>query len=334
LGRDREFKIGVDVGENDAEPRQFVECAVTAEGSGFDSIWFGDHFMPWIDVGGKSAFVWSVMGSALERTERIRMGPDVTCPIGGRFHPAIIAQAAATLDNMYPGRFMLGVGSGEAVNEARFFLERTGRWPRWRERIERLVEAVTLMRELWTKDDYFTFQGKYFTMSDVRLYTKPKTNIPIYFSAMGPKAAAYAGRFGDHLVTIASPSRCKDVIFPNFEEGRRIEGKDQTEAEKMVLVNFAIGRPESILSKLKSKDASFLAKGAFENPDPRRVEASGASLDDASVKEYFHICPKIEDLSDVANLYLDVGADHIVFSTGANPKLIREIGGALLPRLH
>jgi len=96
----------------------FVECVQLAEKYDFDTAWFGDHLCPFIHRGMKSAFVWSLFGTALERTKRIRVGPDVTCPIGGRYHPFILAQAAATLDNMYPGRLAVGVGSGEAINES------------------------------------------------------------------------------------------------------------------------------------------------------------------------------------------------------------------------
>src|SRR5437867_9338876 len=98
---------------------------------------------------------------------------------------------------MYPARFLLGVGSGEAVSEARFFRS----MPRWRERTERLIESITLMKKLWYSEEYFTFEGKYFGLTDVFLYTKPKTRIPIYFSAIGKKAAAIAGTYGDNLVT-------------------------------------------------------------------------------------------------------------------------------------
>jgi coenzyme F420-dependent glucose-6-phosphate dehydrogenase len=320
------LKFGVDVGENDADPAEFVECALAAEGSGFDSVWFGDHFMPWVHIGGKSAFVWSVMSSALERTERIRIGPDVTCPIGGRFHPAIVAQAAATLDNMYPGRFSLGVGSGEAVNEARFFLEQMGRWPRWSERIERLCEAVALIRQLWSSEGYFTFEGRFFRMADVQLYTRPKTKIPIYFSAMGAKAAIYAGKVGDNLVTVAPPAKCKNTLFPNFEKSLRQEGRNPTEAEKMVLINFVIGDAEESLKKLKSKDACYLTAGAFDEPDPRRIQASGLSLDDEVVKENYYLCHSATELPQVIEAYQEAGASQLVFATGANPELIRRVG--------
>lgn len=328
------LKLGVDVGENDALPRQFLECALLAEGEGFDSVWFGDHFMPWIHTGGKSVFIWSLLASSLERTNWIHMGPDVTCPIGGRFHPAIVAQAAATLDSMYPGRVMLGVGSGEAVNEARFIQGHDRNWPTWKERIERLAEAVTLIRQLWTTEGYFTFNGKYFTMQDVTLYTKPKTRIPIYFAAMGPKAAAYAGRFGDNLITIRSPRTCHDVIFPKFNEGITIQGKRPDEAEKMVLINMAIGDPKESVKKLRSGWAGFLAEGAFDDPDPRHIEASAATVEENMIREYFQLLPKVEDLIDLAKEYQKAGADHVVFQTGPSPDLIRSIARRVLPHLR
>lgn len=328
-----EFKIGIDVGENEAEPKQFLECAVLAEREGFDSFWFGDHFMPWIHTGGKSVFIWSILASSLERTSRIPMGPDVTCPIGGRFHPAIVAQAAATLNNMYPGRFMLGVGSGEAVNEARFFLQH-GSWPRWKERIERLAEAITLMRELWAHEDYFTFKGEFFSMKDVKLYTKPRTKIPIYFSAIGPKSATYAGKYGDHLITFTSPETCRKIIFPKFSEAASAEGKDPNKTEKMTLVNFALGDPEASIKKLKSGWAGFLAKGAFDEPDPRRVEASASTVDDELIRQYFQLCPRVDDLAEVAVRYREAGANHVVFETGPSPELISSIARTVLPRLR
>jgi len=327
------LKIGVDVGENEAEPRQFLECAILAEKQGFDSFWFGDHFMPWIHTGGKSVFIWSLLASSLERTDRIPIGPDVTCPIGGRFHPAIVAQAAATLDNMYPGRFMLGVGSGEAVNEARFFHEHGG-WPRWKERIERLAEAITLMRELWAREDYFTFKGKFFSMQDVILYTKPRTKIPIYFSAIGPKSASYAGKFGDHLITFASPETCRDVIFPKFDEAASAAGKDPRKAEKMILVNFALGDPKESIKRLKQGWAGFLAKGAFDEADPRLVEASASSVDDDVIREWFQLCPTVEHLAEVGERYREAGANQVVFETGPSPELIRSIAHEVLPRLR
>ena len=120
------LKISVNLGESYNDPISFVECAVIAEKYGFDTVWFGDHLLPWIHNQNKSAFVWSVIPIALDRTKRINVGVLVTSQIGGRYHPLIIGQAAATVDNLFPNRFRLGVGSGEAVNESNFF---DNRWP-------------------------------------------------------------------------------------------------------------------------------------------------------------------------------------------------------------
>lgn len=326
----KKIKIGIDLGENEKEPRDFVNCAILAEQLGFDTVWFGDHFMPWIHTGGRAAFVWSVMAAALERTERIVMGPNVTCIIDGRYHPALIAQAAATLDNMFPGRLAVGVGSGEAVNEAPFFMDRWGRWPPWSERIKRTVEGVMLMRKLWTSNEYVSFQGEFFKIRDIYLYTKPKTEIPIYFSALGKKAAFYAGMYGDHLITIATPEKCKEVIFPNFEEGLRKSNRKQ-EAEKMVLLNVAIGRIEEEISKLRSGMAGTLLRGAFETADPRVVESYAATVSDNQIREGFILVEKVSELEKVVDSYVKVGANHIVFGTGAKPDIITAIGKEILP---
>lgn len=212
---------------------RFVECAHLADRYDFEAAWFGDHLLPFFHRKNETScpFVWSVFGTALERTRGIKTGPNVTSPIGGRFHPFVIAQAAATLDNMYPGRFLLGVGSGEGINEARFF---PAGYPKWKERIERLAEAVVLIKRLWESQDYFTFDGKYFTMKDIYLYTKPRTQIPIYFSAMGKKAASYAGTYGDNLVTQGPVEKCRDIIS-EFESSAIKMGKEPSRMEKLVL---------------------------------------------------------------------------------------------------
>src|SRR5208283_4826164 len=175
------MEISVNLGENDYDPQVFVDAAVYADKLGFRTVWFGDHIFPWYHSGKRSSFAWSVMPAALAKTTRIKVGPWVTVPTGARYHPAIIAQASATIDNMYPGRFSLGVGTGEAVNERSFFNDK---WPTWNERIERLTEGLALTKMLWESDKPFNFTGKYFSSDFFYMYTKPKTRIPIYFSAV------------------------------------------------------------------------------------------------------------------------------------------------------
>jgi G6PDH family F420-dependent oxidoreductase len=323
------LKISVNVGEGYNDPMRFVECAVIAEKYGFNTIWFGDHLLPWIHNQNKSAFAWSVMPSALERTKTIKVGPIVTSPIGGRYHPAIIGQAAATLDNMYPSRFQLGVGSGEAINETNFF---PNGWPRWQERIERLTEAVVLIKSMWESEGYFAYQGKYFNMDNFYLYTKPKTKIPIYFAAQGKKASSYAGIYGDHLVTVNSPDICRNVIFPTFDESARKVGKDPSKMEKMVEVSlYFADKNEGVEEVRRSGEAGFFSDGSFDETDPRKVQEMSLMVSDETILANFCFVSSPDDIIGAIEKYWSAGATHVELVTHSFPDKIKLIGERVLP---
>jgi len=323
------LKLSVNIGEGYKDPLNFVKCAIVAEKFGFDTVWFGDHLLPWAHNQNKSAFVWSVMPSALERTKRIKVGPVVTSPIGGRYHPLIIGQAAATLDNMYSGRFQLGVGSGEAINEANFF---SNSWPKWPERMGRLTEAIVIMRKMWESEEVFSFRGKYFKIVNFFLYTKPKTKIPIYFAAQGRKAASYAGIYGDHVVTVNSPNTCRDVIFPAFEESAKRVGKDPSKMEKMAEVLLHFGEKDKGIEQVRrSGNAGFLAKGSFSETDPRKVQELSYTVYDETIKAIFNIVSSKDDIIEIIENYELAGATHIELVTHAFAEKIRFIGEKVLP---
>lgn len=321
------FKISVDLGESYNDPMQFIECVEVAAKYQFEAAWFGDHLFPFIHSARRSSFVWSMFPTALDRTHRLKVGPDVTCPIGGRYHPFIIAQAAATIDNMYPGRFLLAVGSGEAINEARFL----HKWPKWKERMDRLVEAVRLIRLLWNSDDYFSFDGHYFSSKDLFLYTKPKAKIPIYFSALGSKAATLAGTYGDHLVTINSVEKVPE-IFAKFEAAASVAGKDSMKMEKMVLVGPMFSDERTGIDELKrTHEAAYLAEGAFDMQDPREIERKSANLTDDMLAKMMYFCPTPEDVIELVARYQKAGATHVAIATQSDPAKIRMIGEKVLP---
>ncbi len=323
------LKISVNIGEGYNDPMRFVECAAVAEKYGFDTVWFGDHLSPWIHSQNRSAFVWSVMPAALDRTKRVKVGPAVTSPIGGRYHPLIIGQAAATLDNMYPGRFQLGVGSGEAVNEANFF---PNGWPTWQERIERLAEAVVLMKSMWESNEYFRHQGKYFKIQNFYLYTKPETQIPIYFAAQGRKAASYAGIYGDHLVTVNSPENCREVIFPAFEEAARKVGKDLSKMEKMVEVPVYFANKNTGVEEVRrSGEAGFFAEGSFNETDPRKIQAMSNTVSDETILANFYFASSPDDIIEAIEKYWYAGATHVELVTHSFPDRIELIGEKVLP---
>ncbi|MEU4804562.1 TIGR03557 family F420-dependent LLM class oxidoreductase [Actinosynnema sp. NPDC023587] len=173
-------------------PRELVRQAERAEAAGFERLWISDHFHPWNGEQGQSPFVWSVIGALSEAT-RLPITTAVTCPTT-RIHPAIVAHAAATAAVQCEGRFVLGVGSGEALNEHVL----GDPWPPAPVRLEMLEEAVEVIRALHTGDEV-DHHGKHYTVENARLYTVPERPVPVYVSAFGPKAAKLAGRIGDGL---------------------------------------------------------------------------------------------------------------------------------------
>ena len=199
--------IGYAMSSEEHQPNDLVQQARQAEEAGFTFALISDHYHPWIDRQGHSPFVWCVIGGIAQATERLRLGTGVTCPIM-RIHPAIIAQAAATATAMMPGRFFLGVGTGENLNE--HILGQ--RWPPHDVRLAMLEEAVAVMRQLWQGGQQ-THRGQYYTVENARLYTLPPAPPPVMVAASGPKAAEAAGRLGDGLISTAP----QDQLVQQFE---------------------------------------------------------------------------------------------------------------------
>ena len=170
-------------------PRDLLHYGVLAEELGFDSAVVSDHFHPWRDTGGHAPFSFAWLGALGASTKRIRMGTSVVTPTF-RYHPAIVAQASATLGLLFPDRFFLGVGSGESMNETPVT---AADWPEPGERVRRLREAVRLMRKLWT-EDYVTFEGKYYRTREAKIFDKPKQPVPLYIAGAGPQVAEFAGK--------------------------------------------------------------------------------------------------------------------------------------------
>jgi G6PDH family F420-dependent oxidoreductase len=207
------MRIGYFLSSEEYSPVELVRQAKLAEEAGFEALWISDHFHPWNDTQGESAFVWSAIG-AISQVCSLPITTAVTCPTV-RIHPAIIAQAAATSAVLTGGKFILGVGSGEALNE-----HITGaRWPSIQQRLEMLEEAVELIRELW-KGEFTTRHGTHYTVENARIYSRPQTPPPIYISGFGPLAAALAGRIGDGFVTTSPDSDAIDVFRRNGGTGK------------------------------------------------------------------------------------------------------------------
>jgi G6PDH family F420-dependent oxidoreductase len=188
------MRIGYFLSSEEYSPAEMIEQAKGAERAGFTGLWISDHYHPWVDAQGQSAFVWSTIG-ALSQACRLPITTAVTCPTV-RIHPAVIAQAAATSAVLTGGRFRLGVGTGEALNEHIF----GDAWPAEDVRLEMLEEAVEIMRELW-RGDTVSHRGKHYTVENARLYTLPSAPVEVLVSGFGPKSTEFAGRIGDGYVS-------------------------------------------------------------------------------------------------------------------------------------
>jgi len=200
-------------------PIEVTRYAVAAEAAGFTGVMAADHFQPWVPGQGQAPFVWNVLTAMGERTSG-DLGPGVTCP-SFRFHPAIVAQASATLAAMYPGRHWLGIGSGEALNEH----VTAGYWPEAPERLERMWEAVEVIGKLFSGKDV-KHRGTYFRMETARLWTMPDVPPPIFIATSGPLTAKRAGRLADGIITPGATAEKLSALLGRFDAGAGEAGKE------------------------------------------------------------------------------------------------------------
>ena len=326
------LRFGFDLDGAWLEPREHLLSAQLAEELGFDSVWMGDHLFPWFHDEAQAPAVWPWLGAALSSTASIRIGPDVAVPIGGRYHPLLVAQQAATLDNMFPGRFLLGVGTGQAMSEERFL----GRWPDWKERGERLREALALMRKFWTADDYFDWDGKYFPAKKLYLYTRPAGKIEIYVSARGEKAAKIAGELGDHIMTPISDPRVVRSVLNAFDHALSGRGKDPRQAMHIAYVETCVGNVRELVSLLRRGPAAAgLVDSARNEMDPRKIQRLGSQAAEADIIRHHHIVPNAADLIPGVQALLDAGCDYILFADESRKHndTMRKLTSDVIPHL-
>jgi len=322
------IEISINLAISDRDPHAVVDAVVYAEEMGFLTVWINDHIFPWYHSGKRSSFAWSMMPAALEKTDKVRVGPWVTPPIGARYHPAIIAQAMATLDNMYPGRLRLGVGTGEALNERPFW---NGRWPKWDERMDRLSEGIRLIRQMWESQEPFSFEGKYFSSDFYYLYTKPKRKISIYQSAIGKRAAHEAGLQADGLITVGprnDPQKLKEVVLPAYVQGRQ-EANKEGMGKVAVELMFSFKTPEDLL-KTSWKKLGIHRKDSWSIPTPVAVEEEGAKVTVEELRGGMAFCRNWKDVVKLIDAYRKVGVTEVNIDPGCDRKKIREFAKNVL----
>lgn len=313
-------EIGYAISSEEHQPNDIVKHAQLAEEAGFTYALISDHFHPWIDAQGHSPFVWSVIGGIATATKRLQLGTGVTCPTV-RTHPAIIAQAAATSAAMMPGRFFLGVGSGEALNE-----HIVGqRWPETEIRLAMLEEAVAVMRLLWQGGNQ-SHHGQYYTVENARLYTLPEEPVKVMVGASGPKAAELAGRIGDGYVGTSPDAKTIQAFEKAGGKGPRYG---------QMTVCWAKDEKAALQTAHKIwPNAAIPGELGQELPSPAHFEQAAQLVTPEKVAETVVIGPDAAKYLAKIEEYVKAGYDHVyIHQVGPDQEgFIRFAEREILPR--
>jgi G6PDH family F420-dependent oxidoreductase len=300
------MRIGYKLSTESFGPQEIIRQAVRAEEAGFDFVEMSDHFHPWLDVQGHSGFTWTMLGAIAARTDRIGLATGVTCPTV-RYHPAIVAQAAATLALVSGNRFTLGIGAGERLNE---HVVGQG-FPAVAERHERLREALEIIRLLWS-GGYHSYQGKYLRLEDARVFDLPDPLPVIAVAASGQASARIAAELGSGLFATEAK--------PQIVETYRAAGGDGPRYAEVPLA-FAGDEDQAIQAVLeKSRWALSGWKVMSELPNPVNFDAASRWYDSDDVRQMFSLGPTVDAHLAAVRPYLDAGFDHIVLqNAGPDP---------------
>jgi len=311
------------------QPDKLLTHAVLADKYGFETLWTSDHFHPWAHTNAAGGFAWVWMASAAERSRNIKIGTSVTAPIL-RYHPAIVAQAFATLAYMYPERVFLGLGAGEALNESPLGYA----WPSPKQRVEMLEEAVIVIKRLWS-GDFVSFEGEYYRLKKAKLYTKPDKPIKIYVAAGGPKVAELAGRYADGLL-LDSLDRAN--LFRAFENGAKKAGKEVASLEKVAEIMVSYDEDYDAALKACRFWAGCMLPVFFKYDiyDPREIEAHGEYVGDEAIAKSWIIGTTAEEHLKGIEEYMKTGFNHLYFTSSSpdEPKFIKFYGEKILPYIR
>ena len=291
-------EYGYALSSEEHAPADIVRNARAAEEAGFSFAMISDHFHPWTDAQGQSGFVWSMIGAISQATDRLRLGTGVTCPMI-RTHPAIIAHAAATSATLMPGRFFLGVGTGENLNEHIL----GDHWPAPDERLEMLEEAIDVMRLLW-QGGYQTHRGKHYTVENARLYTLPDEPVEIAVAAAEPRAAELAGRLGDAFVNTSADAETIEQFDAAGGKGKPKYGQ--------VTGCWASSEEEAVRTvKAIWPNAGLGGDLSYELPLPRHFEQASENVTEDDLREALPCGPDAEQWLEEIREYERAGYDHI-----------------------
>ena len=306
------IKIGYKASAEQFSPSQLLDFAVLAEQSGFESLFISDHFQPWRHTGGHAPFSLAWLGAAGARTSRLVLGTSVITPTF-RYHPSIMAQCFATLGAMFPGRVILGIGTGESLNE----VPPTGmHWPEPKERLARFREAVHLIRKLWT-EDRVSFEGKFYKTENATIYDRPDTPVPIYVAGAGPLISKFAGQSADGFICTSGKGTelYRDTLLPNVSAGLAANGRAHDDIDRMIEIKISF---DTDLERAR-EDTRFWAalslspEEKMSVEDPMQMEALADSLPIDRVVKRWIVSTDPDEVVERIRPYVELGFRHLVF---------------------
>jgi coenzyme F420-dependent glucose-6-phosphate dehydrogenase len=328
------LKLGYKASAEQFAPRELLEFSVLAEEVGFDSVFVSDHFQPWKHTGGHAPNSLAWLGAVGASTKRVVLGTSVATPTF-RYHPSIVAQAFGTLGSMFPDRVVLGLGTGESLNE----VPSAGiKWPGPKERRDRLREAVRLINTLWT-EDRVTFEGQFYRTENATIYDKPKHKVPIWIAASGPLAAAMAGQIAEGFICTSgkNPQLYIDLLG-KVGEGLGKAGRQNTDLEKMIEVKVSFDTDAQQAKELTRHWAALALspeeKMGVEDPIEMERRADALPLDRAASRWIVSSDP--DEQVERIRPYVELGFNHLVFHAPGpdQARFLKLYAEQVVPRLH
>lgn len=331
------MRIGYKASSEQFDPASLAGFAIRAEELGFDSAFIADHFQPWRHEGGHSPSSIPWLAHVAARTERIMLGTSVMTPTF-RYNPAVVAQAFATMACLAPGRMVLGVGTGEALNEMAVGAVE-GDWPEFKERFARLREAVDLIRELWSGQPV-DHDGEYYRTGGATIYDRPEQPVPIYIAAGGPMVARYAGRYGDGFICTSGKGRelYADKLIPAVDEGLAKKGRDPDSIDRMIEIKISYDRdPQRALENTRFwAPLSLTAEQKHSTHSSQEMERLADELPIEQVASRWIVASEADEAVTKIREYTELGFNHLVLHGPGHDqeRFLAQVAQDLLPALR
>jgi coenzyme F420-dependent glucose-6-phosphate dehydrogenase len=329
------LKLGYKASAEQFGPSQLLEFSCLAEQAGFDSVFVSDHFQPWKHTDGHAPSALAWLGALGARTQRIVMGTSVLTPTF-RYHPSVVAQVFGTLGALFPARVILGVGTGESLNE----VPAIGiKWPETKERFARLREAIQLIRRLW-REEHVSFEGEYYRTENATIYDKPEKAVPIYIAAAGPAVAKYAGRAGDGFICTSGKKwdLYTETLLPNVAEGIKAAAAPKPDYDRMIemKVSFDTDRERARQDTRHWAALALTPEEKVSVEDPREMEKLSAALPVERAESRWIVSTDPDEHVEKIAPYVELGFRHLVFHAPGpdQARFLKLYGEMVLPRLR